>query len=112
MILVTGATGHLGSAVVSHLLKNTAATNIVAFARDENKAKDLKGKGIEVRIGTYDDISSLNLAMKSIEKLLLISGNGPTRLQQHKNVVDAAKKAGVKHLVFTSINRKSTRLNS
>jgi NAD(P)H dehydrogenase (quinone) len=106
MILVTGATGHLGSAVVSHLLKNTAATNIVAFARDENKAKDLKGKGIEVRIGTYDDISSLNLAMKSIEKLLLISGNGPTRLQQHKNVVDAAKKAGVKHLVFTSIALK------
>src|SRR5450755_2086648 len=106
MILVTGATGHLGSAVVSHLLKNTAATNIVAFARDENKAKDLKGKGIEVRIGTYDDISSLNLAMKSIEKLLLISGNGPTRLQQHKNVVDAAKKAGIRHIVFTTIALK------
>jgi len=38
MILVTGATGHLGSAAVSHLLKNTSADNIVAFARDENKA--------------------------------------------------------------------------
>jgi NAD(P)H dehydrogenase (quinone) len=106
MILVTGATGHLGSAVVSHLLKNTAATNIVAFARDENKAKDLKGKGIEVRIGTYDDISSLNLAMKGIEKLLLISGNGPTRLQQHKNVVDAAKKAGIRRIIFTSVALK------
>jgi NAD(P)H dehydrogenase (quinone) len=106
MILVTGATGHLGAAVVSHLLKNTAAKNIVAFARDENKANLLKEKGIEVRLGTYDDISSLDLAMQGIEKVLLISGNGPTRLQQHKNVVAAAKKAGIKHIVFTSIALK------
>ena len=106
MILVTGATGHLGSAVVSHLLKNTTANNIVAFARDENKANHLKEKGIEVRMGNYDDISSLDLAMKGIEKVLLISGNGPTRLQQHKNVVDAAKKAGIKHFIFTSIALK------
>jgi NAD(P)H dehydrogenase (quinone) len=106
MFLITGATGHLGSAVVSQLLKNTAADNIVAFARDENKAKNLKEKGIEVHIGTYDDISSLDLAMQGIEKLLLISGNGPTRLQQHKNVVDAAKKAGIKHIVFTTIALK------
>ena len=106
MILVTGATGHLGSAVVSHLLKDTAANNIVGFARDENKAKHLKEKGIEVRMGNYDDISSLDLAMKGIEKVLLISGNGPTRLQQHKNVVAAAKKAGIKHITFTSIALK------
>jgi len=106
MILVTGATGHLGSAAVSHLLKNTAANNLVAFARDENKANHLKGKGIEVRIGTYDDISSLASAMKGIEKVLLISSNGPTRLQQHKNVVAAAKNAAIKHIVFTSIALK------
>src|SRR5258706_11005913 len=87
MILVTGATGNLGSAVVSHLLKNTAANNIITFARDENKANHLKEKGIEVRMGTYDDISSIDLAIQGIEKLLLISSNGPNRLQQHKNVV-------------------------
>src|SRR5258705_9881877 len=106
MILVTGATGNLGSAAVSHLLKNTGANKIVAFARDEKKSNHLKGKGIEVRIGTYDDISSLDLAMKGIEKVLLISSNGPNRLQQHKNVVDAAKKAGIKHITFTSIALK------
>ena len=112
MILVTGATGHLGTAVISQLLKNTAARNIAAFARDENKAKDLKGKGIDIRIGSYDDISSLDLAMKGIEKLLLISGNGPTRLQQHKNVVAAAKKAGVGHIVFTTIALKDMKTSA
>jgi NAD(P)H dehydrogenase (quinone) len=112
MILVTGATGHLGSAAVSHLLKNTAVDNIVAFARDENKAGHLKGKGIEVRLGTYDDISSLDLAMQGIEKLLLISGNGPNRLQQHKNVVAAAKKAGIKHIIFTSIALKDMKTSA
>ncbi len=106
MILVAGATGKLGSAVVSQLLKNTTPDNIVAFARDENKANHLKEKGIEVRMGNYDDISSLDQGMKGIEKILLISGNGPTRLQQHKNVIDAAKKAGVKHIIFTSIALK------
>jgi len=106
MILVTGATGHLGSAAVSQLLKNTAANNIIAFARDENKANHLREKGIEVRTGTYDDISSLDMAMQGIEKVLLISGNGPTRLQQHKNVIAAAKKAGIRHIVFTTIALK------
>ena len=107
MILVTGATGHLGSAAISHLLKNTAADNIAAFARDENKAKDLKGKGIEVRIGSYDDISSLDLAMQGIEKVLLISSNGQHRLQHHKNVLAAAKKARIKHIVYTGIALKN-----
>ena len=54
MILVPGATGHLGSSAVSHLLINAAANNIVAFARYENKANHLKGKGIEVRMETIE----------------------------------------------------------
>ncbi len=106
MILVTGATGHLGSATIEHLLKNTESNNIVAFARDENKAKYLKEKGVEVRIGTFDDTSSLDKAMQGIDKVLLISGADQNRLQQHKNVVDAAKKAGVKHIVYTGVSLK------
>jgi len=107
MILVTGATGHLGSAAVSQLLKNTAAKNIAVFARDENKANHLKEKGIDVRIGSYDDIQSLDLAMQGIEKLLLISSNGQTRGQQHQNVLAAAKKARIKHVVYTGIAMKN-----
>lgn len=106
MILVTGSTGHFGIATIERLLKNTAAGNIVAFARDENKAKFLKEKGIEVRTGNFDDLDSLNKAMQGIEKVLLISTVDQHRLQQHKNVVNAAKKAGVNHLVYTGVSMK------
>lgn len=104
MILVTGATGHLGAATLKHLLKSTPANNIAAFARDENKVTHLKEQGIEVRIGTFDDTASLENAMQGVDKVLLISGVDPHRLQQHKNVVDAAKKAGVKHIAYTGIS--------
>lgn len=106
MILITGATGHLGSATIEHLLKNTAAKHIIAFARDENKAKSLKEKGIEVRIGSFDDPASLDKVMQDVEKVLLISTIDHHRLQQHKNVVDAAKKAGVRHILYTSVSIK------
>lgn len=105
-ILVTGATGRLGKATIEHLLKNTAAENIVAFARDIEKAKVLVEIGIEVRIGNFDNPPALDHAMAGIDKLLLISGVEMNRLQQHKNVVDAAKKAGVRQIVYTSISQR------
>ncbi|HTO17473.1 MAG TPA: SDR family oxidoreductase [Edaphocola sp.] len=107
MILVTGATGQLGSSVIKKLLKHMPANEIVAFARDENKAEDLMKKGIEVRYGTFEDTDSLDRAMIGIEKTLLISTIDHHRLQQHKNVVDAAKKAGVKHILYTSATIKN-----
>jgi len=106
MILITGATGHLGSAVIEHLVKKTTADNIVAFARDESKTSVFAEKDIEVRIGNFDYASSLDNAMQDIEKILLISTIDHHRLQQHKNVVDAAKKAGVKHILYTSVSIK------
>jgi len=109
-ILITGATGHLGTAVINQLLKNTNANNIVALARDENKGKSLKEKGVEVRLGTFDDMASLDKALQGIEKVLLISTADPNRFQQHKNVVDAAKKADVQFIAYTSVPLKD--LNS
>lgn len=106
MILVTGATGHLGTATIGHLLKNTMSNNIVGFARDENKAKHLKEKGVEVRFGNFEDKASLDKAMQGIEKVLLISTIDPHRYQQHQNVVDAAKKAGVKLIAYTGVTLK------
>lgn len=102
-ILVTGATGHLGKATISHLLKKTDAGNIIAFARDIEKAGSLLKEGVEVRIGNFDDTASLEKAMQGIDKVFLISGIELNRLQQHKNVIDAAKNAGVKHITYTSV---------
>ncbi|WP_324674582.1 SDR family oxidoreductase [Hymenobacter sp. GOD-10R] len=103
MILVTGATGHLGTAVLQTLLRKTEATQLAALVRDEHKAADLQAQGVSIRVGSYDDPASLEKAMQGIEKVLLISGGGEEdALQQHQNVVDAAKKAGVRCLAYTS----------
>ncbi|MEH2003312.1 MAG: SDR family oxidoreductase [Nostoc sp.] len=103
MILVTGATGQLGTAVVKNLLENTSANQIAAFVRDESKASALKEKGVDIRVGSYDDTASLDKAMHGIKKVLLIAGTDEdNRLQQHQNVVDAAKKAGVQCIAYTS----------
>jgi NAD(P)H dehydrogenase (quinone) len=103
MILVTGATGQLGKIVIEHLLNKTAANQIAALVRDPSKATDLKDKAIDIRVGHYDDISSLDQAMQGIEKVLLISGTDEAhRVQQHQNVVDAAKRAGVQFIAYTS----------
>jgi NAD(P)H dehydrogenase (quinone) len=103
MILVTGATGHLGAAVLHTLLHHTPATQLAALVRDEQKAAALQAQGVSIRVGTYDDPASLDRAMQGIEKVLLISGGGEDdALQQHYNVIDAATRAGVRYLAYTS----------
>lgn len=106
-ILVTGATGHLGKAVVEALLKKTAASNIVLLARDPEKLKHFAEKGVELRKGDYDDPASLANAFKGIDKVYFVSGSDiQNRSQQQLNVVKAAKEAGVKHVFYTSFQRK------
>ncbi len=112
MILITGASGKLGMAVVQNLLKKRPADQIAALVRDESKAAALKEQGVDVRVGSYDDAASLDRAMQGVEKVLLISGTEDNRIQQHRNVVDAAKKAGVKLIAYTSrIVKNQDRLN-
>jgi NAD(P)H dehydrogenase (quinone) len=104
MILVTGATGHLGAATIDFLLKNNVpAGEIGALVRDKAKAAALTEKGIEVKTGDYTDPASLAEAFKGVDKLLLVSSSDMhDRAGQHKNAIDAAKAAGVKHLLYTS----------
>ncbi|MBO0356601.1 SDR family oxidoreductase [Hymenobacter sp. BT186] len=103
MILITGATGHLGTAVLQTLLQKTSASQLAALVRDEHKAADLQAQGVSLRLGSYNDLASLDRAMQGINKVLLISGGGEDdALQQHYNVVDAAKRAGVQCLAYTS----------
>lgn len=106
---VTGASGQLGRLVVQQLLDKCQATDVVAIVRDPGKAADLAGAGVELRVADYDDRPSLDAAVVGLDKLLLISSNElGRRFAQHKNVIDAAKAAGVKHVIYTSAPKATT----
>jgi len=115
MILVTGATGNLGKATISSLLKKgTDAKDIAALVRDEAKGMAFKSNGIQVRPGDYQDVASLKSAFEGIDKLLLISSSSDIaqRFEQHKNVINAAWEAGVNHIIYTGFNMKDLRQSS
>jgi NAD(P)H dehydrogenase (quinone) len=106
---VTGASGQLGRLVVQQLLKRCPATDLVAIVRDPAKAQDVAALGVEIRVASYDDNPSLATAVAGLDKLLLISSSElGRRFAQHKNVIDAAKAAGVKQLVYTSAPKATT----
>ncbi|MCB6182640.1 SDR family oxidoreductase [Leeia sp. TBRC 13508] len=104
MIAVTGVSGQLGRLVIEKLLKTQAASNIVALVRTPAKVADLAEKGMIVRQADYDDEASFVSALAGVEKLLLISSSEiGKRASQHSNVINAAKKAGVKLIAYTSV---------
>ncbi len=106
--LVTGATGGLGKAVVETLLKTVRADQIAVLVRDPAKAAGLQAQGVTIRQGDYTDYASLVAAFTGIDKVLLVSGNDITqRVPQHTNAIKAAVAAGVKHLIYTSAQRKT-----
>ncbi|WP_224994472.1 SDR family oxidoreductase [Cesiribacter sp. SM1] len=108
MILVTGATGGLGHQTIDFLLNTTPAAGIAALVRDLSKATDLLQRGVDVRQADYFDYPALVEAFRGIDKVLLVSAVAFTdRVLQHRNVIDAAKEAGVKHLFYTSIQRST-----
>ncbi|MCO5287030.1 MAG: SDR family oxidoreductase [Chitinophagaceae bacterium] len=103
---ITGASGQLGRLVIQHVKSRTDATNLVALVRNPDKAKDL---GIEARTFDYNKPEGLVDALAGIDTLLLISGSEVGQREvQHKNVVGAAQKAGVKRIVYTSLLRADT----
>ena len=105
--LITGATGGLGRATLDALLQSVPAPEVAVLARDPAKATDLAALGVQVRQGDYNDYASLVQALAGVEKLFLVSGNDiPNRVPQHTNAVRAAQAAGVKHVVYTSFQRK------
>jgi len=105
-IAITGATGQLGRLVVNKLKEKVSADTIVALVRSVQKASDL---GVEAREANYDNPETLGQALQGIHTLLLISSSEVgKREQQHKNVIAAAKQAGVKHIVYTSLLHADT----
>jgi NAD(P)H dehydrogenase (quinone) len=104
MIVVTGATGKLGRLVVEALLKKTPAREIAAAVRAPEKARDLSAAGVEVRRADYGRPETLGPALAGAERVLLVSGSEVgRRVPQHEAVIAAARAAGVRHLVYTSI---------
>ncbi|MEX1078828.1 MAG: SDR family oxidoreductase [Homoserinimonas sp.] len=104
LLAVTGATGHLGRLVVESLLeRGTPAQDIVAIGRDVDKIDDLQERGVQVRAADYTKPETLEPALRSVDRLLLVSGSAVgQRIAQHRNVVDAAKAAGVGFIAYTS----------
>jgi NAD(P)H dehydrogenase (quinone) len=95
--------------VVQRLLETCRPEDIVAIVRDPGKAADLADAGVNVRKADYGDRPSLDAALAGVDKLLLVSSNEVgKRFPQHKNVIDAAKAAGVKHVVYTSAPKATT----
>jgi NAD(P)H dehydrogenase (quinone) len=107
---VTGATGQLGKLVVEQLRKRVGKDSVIALVRNPEKAKDLE---VEIRMFDYNKPEVLTEQLKGIDRLLLISSNEiGQRARQHKNVIDAAKKTGIKWIVYTSLlHANSTTLN-
>ncbi len=109
MIAVTGATGQLGRLVIASLLKKTPAANIIAAVRNVEKARDIAALGVQVRHADYNQPATWDDALKGVDRVLLISSSEVgQRAKQHRSVIDAAKRAGVKLLAYTSILRADT----
>ncbi|MBK9391901.1 MAG: SDR family oxidoreductase [Bacteroidetes bacterium] len=107
---ITGATGQLGKLVVEYLKEEVGKASLVALVRNPEKAIEL---GVETRTFDYNKPEALTEQLKGIDRLLLISSNEiGQRARQHKNVIGAAKNAGIKWLVYTSIlHADSTTIN-
>ncbi|WP_203337459.1 SDR family oxidoreductase [Nocardioides limicola] len=112
-ILVTGTSGHLGRLVVEALLeRGVPAADIVATARTTESIGDLAARGVQTRRADYSDPASLDAAFAGVDRALLVSSSEiGQRAAQHRNVIDAAKRAGVSLLAYTSIlNAPTSRL--
>ena len=104
MIVITGASGQLGRLVIQSLLAKVPASQIVAAVRNPAKATDLAALGVQLRQADYSQPATLDAAFAGADKLLLISSSEVgQRAAQHRNAIDAAKRAGVQLIAYTSL---------
>lgn len=104
MIVVTGANGHLGRLIVERLLELVPASEIGVSVRNPESAQALADQGVRVRRGDFNDPASLVEAFEGADRVLIVSSDtiGPERVQQHRTAIDAAVKAGVGRILYTS----------
>mgnify|MGYP005666450705 CR=1 FL=1 len=101
-IAITSASGQLGAAIAKQLINEIGKDQVIGIARTPEKAKHL---GIEIRQGDYNNRQDFDEALQGVDAVLLVSGmdDPQKRIQQHRNVIEAAKQNGVKKIVYTSI---------
>jgi NAD(P)H dehydrogenase (quinone) len=107
-LLVTGASGHLGRRVLELLAASgVPASNLIAATRTPEHLADLAARGVEVRAANFDDPASLPAAFRGAERALIVSTDAldrpGRRIAQHRNAIQAARAAGVRHVVYTSL---------
>jgi uncharacterized protein YbjT (DUF2867 family) len=101
MILVTGATGHIGSELVRLLAEQ--GTPARALIHTPDKAAPIQRLGLETAVGDFEQPDTLDAAMAGCDHLFLLSPPSPRQAEQEQHVIDAAKRAGVEHVVKQSV---------
>lgn len=107
MLLITGATGNLGSSVINQLQQHLSKKDFIVTSSSSEGVQKLLSHGYNARLANFNNLTSLNEAFQGITKLLLISTMGQNRFEQHKNVIDIAKIRDVKHVIYTSLAIKN-----
>lgn len=104
MIIVTGASGQLGRAVVEQLLSHVPASQVGVSVRDLSRVADLRDRGVRARQGDYTDRAALEHSIEGASSLLLVSAPliGDALLETHRAAIAAAVAAGVKRVLYTS----------
>ena len=99
---VTAASGQLGSEIVIATAALVSSENVIGLARTPSRAAHL---GVEIRKGDYENSAELEESLQNVNRLLLVSGmdEPAKRVGQHRNVIQAAKRSGVRKIVYTSV---------
>jgi len=105
-LLVTGASGNLGKAVVAEL-RRLGAKKVIATTRTPGRSEELAALGVEQREADFDRPETLQVAFRGAERLLIVSTDSlhapGVRIKQHRAAIQAAVGAGVEHVVYTSL---------
>lgn len=101
MILITGATGTVGSRLVELLLDR--GEDVRVFCRDVDKARAKFGERVQVARGDLEDPGSVRAALEGVERIFLLAPPAPEQLQRELNVIAAARETGIRRLVKLSV---------
>lgn len=109
MITMTGAAGQLGRLVAQDVVARVGAAGVTLASRDPAKLADFAAKGVRTVRADFDDAASVETALAGAKTALLISADGPNdaRIRQHRVAIDAARRAGVGRVVYTSFTNPS-----